>query len=423
MPEKLVVCKTCGAKVKNLGRHVAKAHQKSPSPVQSTVPRAPKGKKEQAGGYDPYMSGTTNLLRPVVDRHLGTSAEGRRYALRHLHPCDETLAGGERIPDEWAGSSAALELRARGRVAAPGQGSWDCALLCFPSPDCPVVIVTRSSGAEWPTAPGTRTPIQFPILPLQHGSGVPGRLAHMASSYRGVYKGVTVHHVKSSLNNQGMVYAGQWSQIPDVELDTSTNPAQPVNLYNSLPLEIDDLYGKDASMTAREAKEGVYMPFRFSQPTYTYQAGTATTGKATSVQYTYFKTDGSEQLSTVDNTNGSWCNTSPHIGLNMGVILFTGLDVTASLDVKVRQGLEVITEARSPWSGFLETGPPLDRMALDRVRYVSSQLAGSYPSAYNDFGLLSGPIAALAAKAVLGGALGWGTSKVLDSIKGRGNQA
>lgn len=389
------------------------AHKSNSAPLNRKQNLAPQGQRQQR----PVLPGHFNLLKNSVPV-MGSTPEGKQFAMRQLHPNDETARGGCKIPDEWSGESVAAELRYDTKIAAPSgtDSTWDCIILSTPNPDIPLVYLTRKSNDTWkydePTAynvPGyvnANSGSQQWFTSSSKWSGLNDattnrpNLGILAQSTRSVYKGITVHLIANSLTDQGMSYAVQYTDSGSIEPlnDTSTSeggaasdgPANPVlRSYTGIPSEVTQLFDKSAGTVALPAREGAYMSHRFSAPTHLFQ-GTTAFGEAVALGLGTIKAPtvlGSFPSSGPVEGSKRWLF-EPAGDLNFGVILFAGIDKAASLDVKVRAGLECVPKVGSPWTSFTGQSPTLDRSALDGVRMVGGKLAMSYPANYNDWGLL-----------------------------------
>lgn len=323
---------------------------------------------------------------------------------RHLTPNDESLTGGCRLPDDWRGESVAFEARTDWNIAPPSgladDSLWDACIILLNSPDIAFIYAVRQSGSAWPTeggvGPGNWRVVGFPsVMSGCTGAGetpvdVPPTLGNYADSYRGVFKGSTVTLVASRLYDEGLSYSCQFSQQPSREIVTLNSAVQ--EAFLGLPIESDQMIAKTSGTVLQEARAGSYMPLFFSQPTHNYQPGTA--GGLT-VRFTDSSGKVGIPLPRAFNApdgqagNGLF---NAAIDLNLGVQLFVGLNKHASLNVKVKQGLEAIPVSSGPWTGFTETSPPLDRQVMDATRMVESRMALAYPASYNSLGWLLGAI-------------------------------
>lgn len=395
-----------------------------------------------------FVGGSRNILK---DR-LPTDLE--RYALRALHPCDDTLAGGERIPDMSNQETCALEPRAWAVVSAPvgldAGKLWDCVVIYPNLPDVAAVVLVCETGHSFPdkgTLMPYRTPtgitsvdpgqpvvvngsywLPFPSLQVPYGSNNANEgslktqtmLSQSASDYRAVFKGATVVFNAATLSDQGMLFAGQWLQEPD-KMETTPDTLSPQSFlaYGNLPLSEDSLYSKLSDLVQMRAREGCYMPFKYAQPYHSYVNG----GGAGSVDWAVFGATrftlsqthlvlGS--IDSADETKGSRVAVSAPVNVNVGVMLFRGMAATTTLDIKLRQGLEVIPSPYGPWGSFIETGPIPDTALVEKVVGIQRELALAYPERYNSLGGL------LALVGPLVGKLGaWALPKIASWIRGK----
>lgn len=335
-----------------------------------------------------------NLLRAQLDRMLGSSPEASGWVIKSLHPMDETPTPGDgRIPDQTTGATVSPEGRFQlsiTGVVTPSQ-TWNCDIWMPNIVDAPLLWRTWTSGT---TPLDTAWNIGF-VPSFPNGSisldastvNLPA-LVVLADNYRATYKGVTVHLIANSLNDSGVVYGAQWA-------DTPTNPqttkeGSKVDLpgfqYNKLPLTEDSLFQKQPGTVSFEARQGMYMPFKYMQATHELQ-------ESSSPGYLTYRTgDGPDDITYVTVRPGDPSITNPYVAVTgttnfqSGMILFRGLNPGASLNVKFRERLEATPTADKPWAPFGEASPLYDPDALTAQIRVSQKLALAFPANYNDAG-------------------------------------
>lgn len=449
---KLEACSSCGALVapKNMQSHKQKVHSGSGSSRASNPPRArPKGKGQVA------IRGNNSLRG-----HLGSIAgiDSTRFIWRYLHPCDEVLHGATRIPDMWSGTSAALELRTMKLISSPASaaevGTWDLLYLSLPHSELAGYVLTRPSGGEWITQSdanrGTtwtgyvldyrtlggssyETPMQAEAVST---SSKPTSINLNTSSVRGVFKGVTINLVATALTNQGMIYSGQWSQTPEKKLRVTHDwwTTDPKNLeaeaweWSDLPGSPEALDNRSGGLVVHQAKQGAYIPHKYSEPTHRWREVGASSdwiriglSDATKDDFVYV---GTSPVPDPDptNPNGRLLNVTSPLDVNCACTIMMGLDVKASVQIKVRSGIECVVSPNSAWGGFSESSAPYDPRSLEVARKAEDDLQQAYPASYNDFGILSGILGGIL-KSLAATGISAGANWLVGKIRGMGGGA
>jgi len=355
----------------------------------------------------------TNLLRNEILPSLGgLTKDSQIYALRYLHPMDEVLTGGVRIPDMTSDPSCALEGRSQWTIAANNTTTtYDVDIIIPPIPDIAFVYRTYVSGGT----PSTWIPVSYSSYPSGYASSslsagnstvtVVPKLRANADQYRATFSGITCHLVAAAINNAGMVFAGQYGS--KISESGATSESYVGGVYNlDVPLDPNTLYQKTPGMVQQPARLGIYMPLMYRDTVNLYtnapMADVASTSNAASGALTI---NWGQYVNVAPVPSGSYCSLyCAPVNMNTGVILFRGLDPHASVQVKTRLGLEVVPLSGSPWTPFVESSPVYDPVVLARSCSVRQRLALAYPASYNDFssilraiaGVLRGPIKGMA---------------------------
>lgn len=354
---------------------------------------------------------------------LGATAQGSYWAMRALHPCDETRGGGAPIPDQSETESANLEYRVDSiSAAADSTQNWDLQLVFLPFAELPIAQRTRVSGAgEWSDWYGfapNGSPIQPGYLTLGHGNDIedPPYVAPFnhknpvlysdTTGFRAPYRGITCILNASSLSNQGYITAGQWSNTPELDqatlnISSAANPGGPLYqtyFVKDVPEDPADIITRCPEAGQWEARKGIYMPLRFPNPAHQYttpiaysQVGPAqepfTFGIPIQIQrtnvalndYVYKLNEGvNQEVWTVSGT----------VNLNLGTVIFSGLDPRATVVTKCRSGLELIPNKGTMASEFIKTSPIIDDTAIKAVQAISSKLPVVYESKFNSLGAI-----------------------------------
>jgi len=370
--------------------------------------------------------GNTNLLRGIVMQALGPDLESSAYALRYLHPMDETIHGGMRIPDEHSTYSSALEGRTQFTIAGPtpisGSSTWNCDMIVSAIPDVAYFYRTWIPGnpitMDW-------TPVPYAAFPYGNGhdstatppiTGVTPTLVTQTTQYRAAFSGITCHLNAAGLNDAGMVYAGQFgAEYAHVSTGTPGVNVVTDTLALSAPVDENTLYQMCGAAIQQEAREGVYMPLMYNNPAQQFtQVGLGnafgTTPGIPATQYGVLINGGNPITVPVGTGQSIAMLVSPQVNMTTGVILWRGLYNAATLQVKTRLGLECVPGPNSLWAPFTESSPPYQPATLAKCTMVRQRLPQAFPAHYNDLssildtigGIIMGPVRGVAD--MLGGA-------------------
>jgi hypothetical protein len=230
-------------------------------------------------------------------------------------------------------------------------------------------------------------------------------------------KGLTVNLNASALTNQGMVLVGQYGDkptfTPDERWVITTDggehpniPIGPVIKFVDIPTSTDELFAKDPQAARMPARYGAYMPLKFNDPVSLYEESrTATTlspdgvienGSGYEVGYPLvFSTLDANGVSTPNflklSHSGDFTEVLTSTGttnMQSGVVIFTGLSPSVSIDIKFVAGLEVVATSNSDWIGFMDTPVQDDETAQKQVHAVQRRLPSGFPASYNSLGTL-----------------------------------
>jgi hypothetical protein len=376
---------------------------------------------------------------------LGMTKAGHDWAMRNLHPNDESAAGGIAIPDDTCDVSACMELRNIGSLSKPANlpdANWDVQFIGPPCPDIPICYRTRESGkTEWSywqafkptTGPQQPGAFQFAAsavnpLPVKTPS-----ILEQGSQFRQSFRGLTFEMNSSSINNQGTLWAGQWGGNPaSVELKPALAGWQPPTpeigesletlkmiVIKDIPQSETALQDKVPGTVEWAAKTGVYVPCWFSNPTHDFNGGdgnewqfeTGGGGVLNQVELTgsplvlSFPIDGKPDF--VDIAAGAvWSDfdktqvvtSAGVINQHVACVFFIGIDKTSTLRLKARSGEELVPTTGSAIAPFATESPRNDPTAIAAVQAISRRLPMAFPAKYNSLGLLAPVIAGVASK-------------------------
>jgi hypothetical protein len=396
-----------------------------------------------------YSKPTRGMQGPdarLIEDFIGRGGSGGSWAFRALDPCAEQLAGGERIPDRTTGETVAFECRGDRTIMPPtdlaDSAEWDCLILSMPIPEAPIWIFTKkTSDANWPAQPsifgdpavnpGYVWNVHDPTWWKLRSTGP--TLGNYSEAFRTTFKGFSVLHDAPDLYNQGRVFLGQYRShaikvdYTESALTGNDKGAVTSNLwFKKIPSDQSALLSACPGMVKMRAVHGAYIPSRFSNPVHTYtdtpwgylridDTAVATRGLSA---VTYEMTDGNGNNlgeHTLTGTDASaWTVVSGTDNTQVGVCLFTGMAKQATLDIKLRFGLEAQAAPASPWSLFTEETPYPDEAAITEMAIIQDKMDTGYPESYNSFGALIpviGGIVAEIARWGIGKATAWFTKR------------
>jgi hypothetical protein len=232
-------------------------------------------------------------------------------------------------------------------------------------------------------------------------------LVNNCEEYRVLYTSVTINHIASSLYNQGQVKAVQYA-IPAAKYSFLTayygadngKALRQVQIYQASDMRTWNEFDNAPSSYIGQAKDGVYSVMKQNGnpcwKTCQDQKGIAISSNDDTVNSGII-TDG-ENFATV--ATMPMCITVPsHIlpgGQIYGAsftpfcsnnkihIAFRGLHKSATLQIKVIQGLEFVVRPSTSWATFQVATPLPSPNTMSIVQSVWPLLRDGYPSSYND---------------------------------------
>lgn len=389
---------------------------------------------ERFGGAKVERAGVNSLgLHAQIESRLGVTTVGREWAMRALHPCDDATGGGVCIPDLSADMSVAMENRHVTTLSAPAgtTNTWSAMIFMPPLADIPVVVKIRDDSAQnnefwqlnWQepqfgdsdlVTPGT---VNIGGDPTAFRLWTQPTLSKWSEQFRLTFRGVTTHLISSALTNTGKVTMGQWGDTPvsvmdNVDSGGGQSSPTAVTLIESIPVNGDQLVQKVPAAGRWEARKGAYMVMRFNNPTHLYtglngnqavvagDSGRRDAGRPVIIRAV--RPDGGQVSDrpsiiwrnppTAPDSEGTAYTTAGVVNQQAGMILYEGLDKGATIDIKVRSGLELVAGSTSPWAPFMSSNIADDPRARIRVHQVQRQIPLAYEAKYNSLGALLGTI-------------------------------
>lgn len=375
------------------------------------------------------------------------TALGRAWAQQYLNPCHSELTASLGVPTGSASETAIVRSRSDVDVIAPTDLSgawtnpmsenWYLAIIIPPWVDDVAILV---AAAFQPTDfAGLDDLVQTaPVFPEWKSSTTtvdlhktvwfskitePGfeqwtpddRDENLASSYRMVKRGVTTELVYDDFSKRGRVTAGQWLVEPDIAVwnyGVTVNQAGGTTeavvgdsgackqfLVGDLtPQRITAINSKAYQ---NNAFEGCYMPIYLNSQEHEF------------LPYNWYPIDlliantNDPAITVKEVGGGSGKRYYPKLPYkvvnkhqNIGVIWYQGISGAASVRIKSRHDIEVVTPPGSKWSAFSQAAAPEDPIAIMQVHAIQNRLDQAYPACYNDWGVLGTVIKGLLSKAV-----------------------
>lgn len=444
---KPVICPTCSGRFPTtsaMEQHAAAKHQnqRRKRPTRRTG--------QSIYNTNPMFPNSMVLTRAINQdltklSKLGLTEAGHKWALKALHPCDESKSELVPIPDNATSDVACAEIRHSRTLGAPSgaTGNWDCQILVIPTSDIPAAFRTRPSGGAWSPwqALLTITPNFTPGLVQIASAGNPFQalvdpgLNKLSEEWRQLFRGMTIVHDASALANQGMVTAGQWGAKSDIISDhpmvngaTTTPEKIDFLVFTDVPDDDDKVVMKCPSATQWEARNGVYLPMRFNDPTHLFSEPTgseftpAGSNTATKIGMPVILSGTGDTWSILGDSiqvPGSapgilHCpTTSGGVNQMVGTAIFQGLDKSSSLVVKLRSGIEFVPTTGTEALWMAKTRCPEDAVAIKNVQIIGNKIPMQFPHKYNSLGWLL-PLIKQAAKGAWAIAAPWLGQKITE---------
>lgn len=377
---------------------------------------------------------------------MGLSVAGEEWAVRAISPCDERFEEGRQIPDMATNESAVITSRMITVVTGPsGTGElWNFLAVAVPVPEIAFIYkkwqptdVTDLNTLPWTVVTYRSIAAGVSFLPEDlvadtkfsyvHPTIGPGTLIANAQQFRQSSKGLTFNLNASALNNQGMVLVAQYGSEPVLVPDsvfshktlntnfgnppaTVTVPQEnmgPMMLVESVPDTTEAIFQKDPHAVRQPARQGAYLPLKFNDPVSLFKPVQVAEMRAdTESTVSALPTKANVPLAVESGTSTKvvqWLTTgaTPSAGdglqvyttsgvtnMQVGVVYFEGISLSASLDIKTVAALEVVATGESAWSGFMKDSPEEDEVVQKQVHAVQRRLPSGHPASFNWLGTL-----------------------------------
>lgn len=382
-----------------------------------------------------------NLRQQVMS--YGLSDASARWLIKALHPPGP--GGGVSPPTGHFTPSVKMDVRPAATLTYTGPAdTWDCCIVQMPGDGNAFVAAIGPGGFDFIT--GTPTQVvsagtsdyAAPAVPLSTRTAAGVCTVSSATSNtiypltrpmsaRLAYKSLTVHMTASSLYDGGSVIATQiptrYSRSSSLALAPVTTPGAnrycAENVYSFLPLSENEITRMSPASHLGPAKEGVYLPLRFTSFTRGFQAPpvvdglhitdgvgvtnstngravtslnpvilTNSTARSHAAWVSPFWWSGQQATATgayPDTILDDMCTT---------VVIFRGLDKRATLTVQAYVGIDMVVEDESSLAPMATPPAPLDPQALLAYSLITADMKYVYPARFNSLGLLLPAISA-----------------------------
>nr|WPR18476.1 MAG: peptidase A21 family protein [Chemarfal virus 91] len=364
------------------------------APSQQQMPKRKRTKKRKNkrkqnvrvnGFYTDSGENPSILRHQFAKQHLGDTSEGAAWCLKVLHPCDEATLLYSGIPDKTAAGVVTPEFRTRENITAPAATagatptSWDCGIMSLPYPDTPAIYFRRLNTdpvGSWDDGTALTAPLT-------------GDLQQHVMKYRMSYSGTTAHLVANATTDQGMVRATSMATEFTTQ-DGTTVGTESINVGEGQQWDITAFEQLGPRVYTSEARNGVYVVDRPCEDTYRFTANQAAAVKV-------FGPSGPGTPPVPDptpkNLQVAGSPKFPENNFTTSYIMFNGLALTSSIDLKCVRGYEVVPQTRSTLATMMKPSPDYDPQALSMASRVSQKMPAAFPAHYNDFGDILGGIA------------------------------
>jgi hypothetical protein len=294
--------------------------------------------------------------------NFGSTAMGAEWCVKALHPAHPVgpIVG---IPDRTSVPSALLEFKGNFTISTPEAGaSWGTTLMALPSPITPIIYRSVSEDGTPVSSNVTLSNTQI------QGTSQADKVAFWRTNVtaaRIVYYGLTIILDSPTLYDQGSAVMGQIT--PSWRYTYTSLNGDPEASYASQSISYDTLINLRQAVQF-SAKEGGYLPMKFSNPSIPYVEQTTTYGYSGLIY-------GAQPALLV-----------PHmLDTQLGGYAARNLASVAMLRCIWRMGVEVTCPPGSAYTPFMTTMGIPDSIALDSYYSISSKMADAYPSSFNDW--------------------------------------
>jgi hypothetical protein len=352
----------------------------------------------------------TSLLN---GRIIGSTPEGRAWALKALHPAapELSLAG---IPSKESNPIVLQNYAQSVQINPPtgSVGSWGFDAI-FPAHP---VFQGAVSIADASAAHTNFVSIVNPQL----GNGINAAVNGLITSceqYRMAYFGITGYHDSSAVANEGTLAVAQYAQCSSyLSLTGATGTVTALGEeWPDLPRTFTQLQSMPNAYLSN-AREGFYAPLKLSEEAFRWKASNDMVTHLTTTWSQAQPVAGGSGVPGISSSQPTWTAVVPSTngqsfpyGLtsttlsgatfagpaqavhrrcdsNVVHISARNLDLTASFTFYLRMGLEMRVLPASSLSSLQRFPPSQDLQAMEAFFAVSRELKDGYPSDYNDLG-------------------------------------
>lgn len=361
-------------------------------------------------------------------RNKSLSTNGKEWLIQALHPMGVPLPNANsRIPDDECDFSVLANVKDRLTIPEPGtvnkgpavgppayteKKTWNCWIVSGPGVFDHAFVITSYNDMDAANENFVLSEMEKNDTPLFPDKKICFEAATPENKYYTITRieayqvpvngwrrirycssAMTVNLVCTALTNQGMVYGCQQkpSYMSKVMKVNATQANAGITELGNFwawmvpPLNPDAQDQEDPKFMSHLAKEGCYVIHTI------YPKGefASTYGRQKTVAVMDGHAEDSFASEEFEGVVESMTGTR-----SSSTVMFSGIDVAASLDMKFKMGLEIVVAGvDSPMYPFATMAPDDDNQALELYDEFVKELPDMYPASYNDknklFGLIS----------------------------------
>jgi len=321
---------------------------------------------------------------------FAASPNGVAFLEKYLHPPGPPIKTVEGLPDRDAQASVAMEFRNAHTVAAPAlaTNTWDVLIVSLPGTKHPVVYWAYPTGSSATgIVPANMSFVNNNVLPFTPND------ANDLQRVRTFAKSLTVYFNAPALSDQGTVYAAQTRIGTSVGAASTLAAGDPRVLFDfgTLSGSGENILMLSPKAYMGKARDGIYVSHGYSEPVIQYQSvlGNRTDGSVATPRryipgYQWHNLESGADLTEFDPNRFEM----PASAMTTGVILFTGMALTTTLELKVYEDIEGIAAPNGHFAPFMTPGAEPDEVAMESAYKIRYHMSDAYPSALNFLGAL-----------------------------------
>jgi len=316
---------------------------------------------------------------------------GVAFLAKYLHPPGGDLSGVEGIPDRDSLSSTTMEWRLQHTISrpggvAPGIDSWNVLFFTLPN------MRSIAFGLKWLSGQDPVTEGEFFAFENTRLLWNEENQVSLFDKFRPLARSDRVKLNAAALSNQGMCYGAQIRCNTEFAPQAGANANLSIIELGRLPFTGGDVTMLTAKSYSIEAEEGAYTPRSYTQPSNLYlnSTGTTTAGnqRPFSLRVAYIRPDGTRVVAFPSASPLEWL-APPWDPMSVGVYLFTGLSLSATLELATVLTYEVTPTPDSAWLNFQTPGAQPDLDAMEAAYTIRQRMPDMFPAKFNFWGALA----------------------------------